>query len=165
MFFLCTCSSVLNSFPFFYIFAVSLGFHHHMHTENPELLSLHACQQHPVEVENKTVASGWIHSLSHAIMHQLKDDIKSLLHPGKYWPKQNHQVTKLPVKLDAFAKLLNLTPYAIRESSKRVCSQFPILQFKQFMLFVLIASLVLINAVLLEPFCKQPDQEMSHRLP
>ena len=33
-------------------------------TENPELLSLHARQQHPAEGENKTVASGWIHSLS-----------------------------------------------------------------------------------------------------
>ena len=33
-------------------------------TENPELLSLHAHQQHPAEGENKTVASGWIRSLS-----------------------------------------------------------------------------------------------------
>jgi hypothetical protein len=28
--------------------------------ENPELLSLHARQQHPSEGENKTPASGWI---------------------------------------------------------------------------------------------------------
>jgi hypothetical protein len=28
--------------------------------ENPELLSLHARQQHPSEDENKTLASGWI---------------------------------------------------------------------------------------------------------
>jgi CxC5 like cysteine cluster associated with KDZ transposases len=80
-------------------------------TENPELLSLHARQQHPAEGENKTVASGWIRSLSCAIMHRLKDDIKSVLRPGEYRPKQNHQVSKLSVKLDAFAKLLNLTPY------------------------------------------------------
>ena len=38
-------------------------------TENPELLSLHARQQHPAEGENKTVASGWIHSSSQDIMH------------------------------------------------------------------------------------------------
>ena len=186
MFFLCTCSSVLNSCPFFYRFAVSLGslaftiictlfslligftsivtaflfmtrlciilafvplvsaapktqpfpnlpfkvfsgfveqtFGPNISlatvllllftmTENPELLSLHARQQHPAEGENKTVASGWIRSLSRAIMHRLKDDIKSVLRPGEYRPKQNHQVTKLSVKLDAFAKLLNLTPY------------------------------------------------------
>jgi len=80
-------------------------------TENPELLSLHACQQHPAEGENKTVASGWIHSLSCAIMHRLKDDIKTVFHPGEYWSRQNHQVTKLSIKLDAFANLLNLTPY------------------------------------------------------
>ena len=87
-------------------------------TENPEFLSLHARQQHPAEGENKTVASGWIHSLSHAIIHQLKDDIKSVLRPGEYRPKQNHQVTKLSVKLDAFAKLLNLTPYDHRGKFK-----------------------------------------------
>lgn len=29
-------------------------------TENPELLSLHARQQHPSEEENKITASGWI---------------------------------------------------------------------------------------------------------
>ena len=40
-------------------------------TENPELLNLHACQQHPVEGENKTVTSGWIRALSRAVMHRL----------------------------------------------------------------------------------------------
>jgi hypothetical protein len=80
-------------------------------TENPELLSLHARQQHPAEGENKTVAPGWIRSLSRAIMHRLKDDIKTVFCPGEYRSKQNHQVTKLSIKLDAFAKLLNLTPY------------------------------------------------------
>jgi hypothetical protein len=38
-------------------------------TENPELLGLHAHQQHPSEGENKTLASGWIRSLSCAVMH------------------------------------------------------------------------------------------------
>lgn len=37
--------------------------------ENPELLSLHACQQHPTEDENKTLSSGGIQSLSHAMMY------------------------------------------------------------------------------------------------
>jgi hypothetical protein len=37
--------------------------------ENPEFLNLHACQQHPIEGENMTVASGWIRALSHAVIH------------------------------------------------------------------------------------------------
>ena len=52
--------------------------------ENPKLLSLHACQQHPAEGENKTVTSGWIHSLACAILHPLKDDIETMLHPEEY---------------------------------------------------------------------------------
>ena len=80
-------------------------------TENPELLNLHAHQQHPVEGENKTVTSGWIQALSCAVMHRLKDDIKTVFHRGEYHSKQIHQVTKLSSKLDAFAKFSNLTPY------------------------------------------------------
>ena len=80
-------------------------------TENPELLNLHARQQHPGEGENKTVNSGWIRALSHAVMHQLKDDIQTVFRCGEYHSKQIHQVTKLSSKLDAFAKLLDLTPY------------------------------------------------------
>ena len=38
-------------------------------TENPELLNLHAHQQHPTEDENKITASGWIRSLSRAMIH------------------------------------------------------------------------------------------------
>jgi hypothetical protein len=87
-------------------------------TENPELLNLHARQQHPIEGENKTVASGWIRALSCAVMHRLKDDIKTVFRRGEYNSKQIHQVTKLSTKLDAFAKLLNLTPYDHRGKFK-----------------------------------------------
>ena len=80
-------------------------------TENPELLNLHARQQHPIKGENQTSASGWIKSLSCAIMHQLKDDTQNLFHVGESLPKQSQQVTILSSKLDAFATLLNLTPY------------------------------------------------------
>ena len=38
-------------------------------TENPKLLSLHAHQQHFSENKNKISVSGWIQSLSHAMMH------------------------------------------------------------------------------------------------
>jgi hypothetical protein len=87
-------------------------------TENPELLNLHARQQHPIEGENKTMASGWIRALSHALMHRLKGDIKTVFRRGEYHSKQIHQVTKLLTKLDAFAKLLNLTPYDHRGKFK-----------------------------------------------
>jgi hypothetical protein len=79
--------------------------------ENPELLSLHARQQHPSEGENKTPASGWIRSLSRAVMHRLKDDTESLFKVGEFLPKQNHQVSVLSTKLDKFTTFLNLTPY------------------------------------------------------
>jgi len=80
-------------------------------TENPELLSLHARQQHPSEEENKITASGWIRSLSRAMMHRLQDNTESLFRPGEFVPRQNHQVSVLSTKLDKLATLLNLTPY------------------------------------------------------
>ncbi|KAF8954384.1 hypothetical protein BDZ97DRAFT_1908272 [Flammula alnicola] len=81
-------------------------------TENPELLSLHARQQNPIyDDENKTLASGWIRSLSRAMMHRLKTDTNALFCDGEFLPDQNYQATKLSTKLDAFATLLKLTPY------------------------------------------------------
>ena len=80
-------------------------------TENPELLNLHARQQHLGQGENKTVNSGWIRALSRAVMHRLKDDIQTVFHLGEYHSERKHKVTKLSSKLDAFAKLLDLTPY------------------------------------------------------
>ena len=80
-------------------------------TENPELLNLHACQQHPIKGENQTSASGWMKSLSCAIMHQLKNDTQNLFHTGESLPRQTQQVTILSSKLDALATLLDLTPY------------------------------------------------------
>ena len=63
-------------------------------TENPELLNL---QQHPTEDENKITASGWIRSLSHAMMHKLQNDTESLFQPGEFLPRQ---VLALSTKLD-----------------------------------------------------------------
>jgi CxC5 like cysteine cluster associated with KDZ transposases len=81
-------------------------------TENPELLTLHARQQHPkYKGENKTVASGWMRALSCAMMHQLKNDFKLLFHDKELPDEENQQVTKLCTKLDNFSKLLQLTPY------------------------------------------------------
>ena len=81
-------------------------------TENPELLSLHAHQQHPeCKDEHKTVASGWMQALSRAIMHQLKGDFKMLFHDKELPEEKTQQITKLSTKLDGFASLLHLTPY------------------------------------------------------
>lgn len=87
--------------------------------ENPELLCLHAHQQHSTEEENKVVASGWIQSLSYAVMHQLKDETETLFYPRKFLPRQGHQITLLSIKLDAFATLLDPTPYDHKRKFKR----------------------------------------------
>ena len=88
-------------------------------TENPELLSLHACQQNPkYKGENKTVASGWMQALSRALMHKLKGDFKMLFHDKEVPDEENQQVTKLCTKLDKFALLLNMTPYDHRNVFK-----------------------------------------------
>jgi hypothetical protein len=81
-------------------------------TENPELLNLHACQQHPeCQGKNKTIASGWMQALSWAMMHQLKGNFELLFCDRELPDKENQQVTKLCTKLDNFAKLLHFTPY------------------------------------------------------
>ena len=81
-------------------------------TENPELLTLHARQQKPeYSGENKTVASGWMHALSRAIMHQLKSDLQMLFQDRELPGGEAQQVAKLCGKLDNLATVLNLTPY------------------------------------------------------
>ena len=44
-------------------------------------------------------------------MHRLKTDTETLFCYGEFPVKQNQQVSKLAVKLDAFANLLEFTPY------------------------------------------------------
>ena len=45
------------------------------------------------------------------MIHRLKDETETLFPSNEYLPRQNHQVTQLSTKLDAFATLLDLTPY------------------------------------------------------
>lgn len=80
-------------------------------TDNPDLLSLHACQQHPAcPSENNTKLSAWIRSLSRGICNWLDDhDVKRL------FKKHKNSIDKVPVlaeKLDSFAKILKLTLYS-----------------------------------------------------
>ena len=89
-------------------------------TENPELLTLHARQQNPEYAnENKTVASGWMHALSRAMMHQLKSDIQMLFHDREFPEQETQQVAKLCGKLDNLATILNLTPYDRKKKIQR----------------------------------------------
>ena len=88
-------------------------------TENPELLTLHTRQQNPEYVgENKIVASGWMHALSRAMMHQLKGDIQMLLYEREFPEDETQQVAKLCGKLDNLATILNLTPYDHKKKFK-----------------------------------------------
>ena len=89
-------------------------------TENPELLNLHARQQNPEYTgKHRTVASGWMHALAHAMMHQLESNIETLFCDREFPEGENQQVAKLCGKLDDLATILNLTPYDRRNNFKR----------------------------------------------
>jgi CxC5 like cysteine cluster associated with KDZ transposases len=79
-------------------------------TENPELLSLHARQQHrELKGEKNTTLSAWIKSLSRSLVDRIGEKTtKTLFRTGDIG---NDDVDVIATKLDAFAKLLNLTPY------------------------------------------------------
>ena len=48
-------------------------------------VSLHAHQQNPkFKGKNKTVASGWMRALSHALLYQLKGDFQNLFHNKEF---------------------------------------------------------------------------------
>jgi hypothetical protein len=88
-------------------------------TENPELLNLHARQQHPqFDDENKITASGWIKALAHALLHRLKNKEKKLFKKHEYSDDPNLQIVELANKLHDFALLLELTPYDENETYK-----------------------------------------------
>ena len=89
-------------------------------TENPELLSLHSRQQNPVfSDERKVIATGWIKSLSRAVLQRFKDSTKTLFKEREFPSQQNQQVLEISNKLDRFAKLLGFTPYSKTKKSKQ----------------------------------------------
>jgi hypothetical protein len=83
-------------------------------TENPDLLSLHARQQHPKsEGEMSSVASGWLKALSRILLdasghNQSRFFKKSENHKTM---SEDEKTTTLTLKLDSFAKILDLHPY------------------------------------------------------
>jgi hypothetical protein len=82
-------------------------------TNNPDLLNLHARQQHPkVRGETSQKTSGWIKSLARALQDHLADSADDLFKTGEKSQLNDDQViTHIGVKLDGFAKVLKLDPY------------------------------------------------------
>lgn len=82
-------------------------------TENPELLSLHARQQHSrYEGENSASISGWIKCLAHGLQVKLeKDKAKPFLDEGISTIPNDYIVEGISTRLGALAKVLHLYPY------------------------------------------------------
>ncbi|KDR80482.1 hypothetical protein GALMADRAFT_62174 [Galerina marginata CBS 339.88] len=82
-------------------------------TENPDLLNLHFRQQNPEYIgENKTMNTGWILSLSRALMTKLGQARSStLFHDDESGDDKIHKQSFLAQKLDTIANGLNLSPY------------------------------------------------------
>jgi CxC5 like cysteine cluster associated with KDZ transposases len=83
-------------------------------TENPELLNLHARQQNPVfQGERNIVISGWIKVLARALGERLDTSISKLFQKPENQSQMSVDATHnaLGIKLDAFAKVLQLYPY------------------------------------------------------
>lgn len=88
--------------------------------ENPELLSLHSRQQNPVFLnENQITMTGWIKSLSRAILHRFKNDASILFNEKDLPKQQSQQILELSHKLDRFIKFLGLSSYDKKKKTKR----------------------------------------------
>src|ERR1700678_2696230 len=80
-------------------------------TDNPDLLNLHARQQHPeYPEEHASSDSGWIRGLARALQEKLGDGQK-LLFKKAHIIDSDHQITAIGEKLDGLAKALKLYPY------------------------------------------------------
>jgi hypothetical protein len=83
-------------------------------TENPDLLNLHARQQHPRSSgERRVSVSGWMKALARALEKRLGGKKDTLLRPSEIHPQMSQDVatTSIAIKLDGLAKILDLHPY------------------------------------------------------
>ena len=79
-------------------------------TENPELLSLHARQQNcEFKGEKSTTLSAWIKSLPQSLVDRIGEKTTKTLFKSE--EIRNSDVNIIATKLDALAKLLDLTLY------------------------------------------------------
>jgi len=86
-------------------------------TSNPDLLNLHAHQQHPkAQGEIHQSNSGWIKALAHALENRLENATDSLFRSEEVKSRlSDEQVTNsIGVKLDSLSKILDLHPYTKR---------------------------------------------------
>lgn len=83
-------------------------------TSNPDLLNLHACQQHPQNADERHhVVTGWMNALSQAMQEHLKDDSKRLFshHERQLYKTKDQTTNAIGIKLDALSKLLGLNSF------------------------------------------------------
>jgi hypothetical protein len=83
-------------------------------TNNPDLLNLHAHQQHPkVSGEIRQSNSAWIKALAHALEIRLGNDTDSLFQSTeqKSHLSDGEVTTSIAIKLGGLSKVLNLHPY------------------------------------------------------
>jgi hypothetical protein len=79
-------------------------------TSNPDLLGLHACQQHAwADGEIRQALSGWIKVLSQGLQERLGEATETLFPVIKQ--DSDWMTNMLAGKLDGLSKLLNLDPY------------------------------------------------------
>lgn len=83
-------------------------------TDNPDLLSLHARQQHPkYKEENVTSSSGWIKGLARALQENFTDKESMLFnhHEITHETTENQKTGLVGEKLGDLAKVLKMHPY------------------------------------------------------
>jgi hypothetical protein len=81
-------------------------------TENPDLLNLHACQQHPKSSkERKSTASAWIKTLSWLIKDTCDERQSRILKKADLAGTEEDAISTLAAKLDLLSKTLDLFPY------------------------------------------------------
>ena len=83
-------------------------------TNNPDLLNLHARQQHRVFIEEQSKqVSGWMKALSGALKEKLGDSAPSLFQKSERSSElsNDQRVIAIGMKLDELSKLLGLDPY------------------------------------------------------
>jgi hypothetical protein len=87
-------------------------------TNNPDLLNLHARQQHPkAEGEIAQTTSGCIKALAHALENRLANATATMFHgeENKSELTNDQVVTHIDMKPDGLAKVLKLDPYDKRD--------------------------------------------------
>lgn len=81
-------------------------------TENTDLLSLHARQQHGVyEGEIGQKSTGWIRSLARALNDKMDSEATYLFKTGTIRSNPKDTITDIGAKLDGMAKILKLDPF------------------------------------------------------